>query len=57
MVVLGCRPRDGPVVRRSSDFHGPYLTQPTHPPHLPHPPYSYRSATIGSMRVARSAGR
>jgi hypothetical protein len=36
------------------------LTYLTHLPYLPYPPhlpYSYLSATIGSMRVARSAGR
>jgi len=29
----------------------------TYPTHLTYQTYSYRSATIGSMRVARSAGR
>ena len=28
-----------------------------HLPYLPYLPYSYRSAVIGSIRVARSAGR
>jgi hypothetical protein len=43
--------------RATAPTHLPYPAYPTYPTYLPHPTYSYLSATIGSMRVARSAGR